>query len=280
MRTRRLVRSARDANNIWGDLANHERLDSRRFFRRSLSRWVFSVVAVVFIVLLGAVGYLLYRLIVAQPNVPDVVAKVTKSVVAVYCGDYMGAGVVMNVTRPDQVGSVIITAAHIFDTCDEGADVDVKYQGQTFTGTLVAKDPDQSEPIANPDVRVDLARIDVATVIPGLDPAPSARVGDWAIVVGNPLDHLNYASFGIVSSVAPAFYETTAPVNEGNSGGPMVDSWGRVLGIVSSYELKPGLYPGNPDGILDQAAGMSQIMRLSRACTHLFSNVSNCPFTD
>jgi len=280
MRTRRLVRSAHDANNIWGDLANHERLDSRRFFRRSLSRWVFSLVAVCFVILLGAVGYLLYRLIVAQPNVPDVVAKVTKSVVAVYCGDYMGTGVVMNVTRPDQVGSVIITAAHIFDTCDEGTDVDVEYQGETFTGTLVAKDPLSSEPIAAPNVRVDLARIDVAKEIPALDPAPSARVGDWAIVVGNPLDHLNYASFGIVSSVAAAFYETTAPINEGNSGGPMVDSWGRVLGIVSSTTLKDGLYVGNPAGILDQAAGMGQIMRLSRACNHLFANVSNCPFTD
>lgn len=269
-----------DSNNIWGDLSNHERLDSRRFFRRSLSRWVFTVVAGVFVLLLAGVGYLLFRLIVAQPNVPDVVAKVTKSVVAVYCGNAMGTGVVMNVTRPDQVGSVIISAAHIFDECDEGTDVEVEYEGATFTGKLVAKDPLFSEPMAAPDVRVDLARIDVAKVIPALDPAPSARVGDWAIVVGNPLDHLNYASFGIVSSVATSFYETTAPVNEGNSGGPMVDSWGRVLGIVSSYELKPGLFPGNPEGILDQAAGMSQSMRLSRACTHLFSNVSNCPFTD
>jgi S1-C subfamily serine protease len=280
MRKRRLIRSMTDSNNIWGDLSNHERLDSRRFFRRSLSRWVFAVVAVVFVLLLAGVGYILFRLIVAQPNVPDVVAKVTKSVVAVYCGDYMGTGVVMNVTRPDQVGSVIISAAHIFDECNEGDDVGVEYEGAFFEGKLVAKDPDQSEPMVNPDVRVDLARIDVAKVIPGLDAAPSARVGDWAIVVGNPLDRTNYASFGIVSSVATSYYETTASVNEGNSGGPMVDSWGRVLGIVSSYELKPGLYPGNPEGILDQAAGMSQIMRLNRACNGLFSNVSNCPFTD
>ena len=137
-----------------------------------------------------------------------------------------------------------------------------------------------SDPIAEPNVRVDLARIDIAPVLPALDPAPSANVGDWAIVVGNPLDHTNYASFGIVSTVAAGYYETTAPINEGNSGGPMVNSRGEVLGIVSSTTLKDGLYVGNPAGILDQAAGMAQVMRLRRGCTHLFSNVSNCPFTD
>ena len=279
-RNRRLVRKASDSNNIWADLSNGHRVDSHRFFRRSLSRWVFTLVAGVVVVLLGVNGWYLWKLSTAQPNVPEVVDKVTKSVVAVYCGEYMGSGVVMNVEKPDGVGSVILSAAHVFDECDEGDEVGVNYEGQSFTGKLVAKDPQQSEPIEPAESRVDLARIDLQHALPALDAAPAASVGDWAIVVGNPLDHTNYASFGIVSTVAAGYYETTAAINEGNSGGPMVNSAGQVLGIVSSTTLKDGLYVGNPAGILDQAEGMAQVMRLKRGCGHLWSNVSNCPFTN
>ena len=280
MGVRRLVRSSRDTNGIWSDLANHERVDSKRYFRRALSRWVFTIVASVVIVLLGVNGWFLYQLSSAQPNVPQVVDKASKSVVAVYCGHYMGTGVVMNVEKPDGVGSIIMSAAHVFDECEAGTEVDVKYEGETFTGLLVAKQPDQSDTSIPIDSVVDLARIDVTRVLPALDPAPAANVGDWAIVIGNPLDHTNYVSFGIVSTAAAGYYETTAPINEGNSGGPMVNSRAEVLGIVSSTTVKDALYEGNPTGIYDQAAGMAQVIRLRRGCADLWSNVSNCPFTD
>jgi S1-C subfamily serine protease len=280
MGVRRLVRANRDTNGVWSDLSRHERVDSKRYFRRSLSRWVFTVVASIIVVLLGANGWYLYKLSVAQPNVPEVVDKVTKSVVGVYCGNFMGTGVVMNVEKPDGVGSVIMSAAHVFDECEEGSQVEVKYEGQMFKGKLVAKEPDTSDVTTPIESVIDLARIDITKEIPGLDPAPAANVGDWAIVVGNPLDHINYASFGIVSTVAAGYYETTAPINEGNSGGPMVNSSAQVLGIVVSTTVKDALFEGNPTGIYDQAAGMGQVIRLRRGCGQLWSNVSNCPFTD
>jgi hypothetical protein len=99
-------------------------------------------------------------------------------------------------------------------------------------------------------------------------------MGDWAIIVGNPLDRTNYATLGIISAVNDRYYETDAAANEGNSGGPMVDSKGRVLGIVSSYWLKEGV-----DGDLVAADGMVQVMRLSQACGTLFPSAA-CPFTD
>ena len=280
MGVRRLIRSSRDTNGVWSDLAKHERVDSKRYFRRSLSRWVFTIVGSIIIVLLGINGWFLFQLSIAQPNVPQVVDKVTPSVVRVFCESSTGTGVVMNVEKPDGVGSVILSAAHIFDDCEEGSEVGVTYEGQTFTGTLVAKQPETSDDTTPIESVVDLARIDITRVLPALDAAPAAVVGDWAIVIGNPLDHTNYASFGIVSTVAAGYYETTAPINEGNSGGPMVNSFGQVLGIVVSTSIKEALFEGNPSGIYDQAAGMGQVIRLRRGCGELWSNVSNCPFTD
>jgi hypothetical protein len=99
-------------------------------------------------------------------------------------------------------------------------------------------------------------------------------MGDWAIVVGNPLDRTNYATLGIISAVKDRYYETDAAANEGNSGGPMVDSKGRVLGIVSSYQLKEGV-----DQTVVAADGMVQVMRLSQACGTLFPTGA-CPFSD
>lgn len=258
-------------------------VDSKRrepgFNFGSVRGWAAGLGGAAVLALLGYGGYLLFSGMSGPPNVPDVVAKVTQSVVQVTCGDAMGTGVVMNVDRPDGVGAVVISAAHVFDACAAGDAVGVVFDGRALHGRLVAKDPETSLPIATPDKRVDLARVEVTESLPGLDAAPLARVGDWAIVVGNPLDHVNYASFGIVSSVNPAYYETTAPVNEGNSGGPMVDAQGRVLGIISTTTLKNALYEGNADTVVDQAAGMAQVMRLSRACGTIYPS-GPCPFTD
>ena len=54
----------------------------------------------------------------------------------------------------------------------------------------------------------------------------------------------------------------------------MLDSKGRVLGIVSSYQLKEGV-----DETVVAADGMVQVMRLSQACGTLFP-IGSCPFTD
>lgn len=274
MSKRRLLRKKPDSNAIWGDLAALEAEDTNRWFRRSLSRWVFLLTSIFMTALAGILGYFLYVTLEAQPNTPEVTEKVQESTVLVYCKSSQGTGVAIDVPSSDGIKTTIISAAHIFDECEENSVVVVEYQGRELNGVLVAKEPDVWDPTADLGSSTDLARIDLRYFIPPLEAAPKASMGDWAIIVGNPLDRTNYATLGIISAVKDRYYETDAAANEGNSGGPMVDSKGRVLGIVSSYQLKEGV-----DETLVAADGMVKVMRLSQACGTLFPSGS-CPFTD
>lgn len=271
---RRILRNNLDSDGFWADISSSERVDVQRWWRRSVSRWVFGLTTFVLLAILAFGGWQGFLVWQAQPNVPDVVERVSKSTFMVFCGDAQGTGVAVNIKKPDGVKTVVISAAHVFDGCDEGAKVDVEYEGRTYQGTLVAKDPEVWEG-SDPENRVDMARIDLTAEFPALDTAPQSRIGDWAIIVGNPLGRENYATFGIVSAVHEKYYETDAAANEGNSGGPMVDNFGRVLGIVSSGQLKD-----TSMGDTQDANGMVQVMRLNNACGRLFPAGPGCPFAN
>ena len=66
-----------------------------------------------------------------------------------------------------------------------------------------------------------------------------ARVGDWVIAIGNPFGLGGTVTSGIVSSVLRTtggrafdrFIQTDASINRGNSGGPLFDMQGNVIGI-------------------------------------------------
>ncbi|MDL2230057.1 Do family serine endopeptidase, partial [Treponema sp. OttesenSCG-928-L16] len=94
------------------------------------------------------------------------------------------------------------------------------------------------------DSRRDLAMIsfkaDESYPLAVLGDSDSVRVGDWAIAVGNPLGFMSSMTMGIVSAVGrtggPAgnindFIQTDASINQGNSGGALVNIKGEVIGI-------------------------------------------------
>ena len=67
----------------------------------------------------------------------------------------------------------------------------------------------------------------------------SARVGDWVIAIGNPFGLGGTVTSGIISSVLRTagggaydrYLQTDASINRGNSGGPLFDMQGKVIGI-------------------------------------------------
>ena len=83
------------------------------------------------------------------------------------------------------------------------------------------------------------------------------QVGDWVLALGNPLDLGFTVTTGIVSAkgrdidIIPgataleSFIQTDAAINRGNSGGPLVDLYGRVVGVNTAIASPTGLYAGN-----------------------------------
>ena len=128
---------------------------------------------------------------------------------------------------------LILTNAHVV----EGAEaVQVRlHDGRRFTGKVVGRDS-----------RVDLAlvRVEGATnlkVLP-LGDSNRVRVGEFVLALGHPFGLEHTVSFGIVSRkgaplavAAPGFdfIQTDASVNPGNSGGPLVNMAGQVVGVNS-----------------------------------------------
>src|SRR5258708_29649030 len=102
------------------------------------------------------------------------------------------------------------------------------FRGAVRRATIVASDAGQ-------DIAVLMVR-NVPAGVERLQHAPlnSVRTGEEVLVVGHPLNLLWTLTTGIVSGVRQSFIQTQAPVNPGNSGGPMMTKEGQVLGVVTA----------------------------------------------
>lgn len=118
---------------------------------------------------------------------------------------------------------------------------------------------DNSEYVAEligSDTKTDVAvlKIETEDPLPALTIADSRklRVGDVVFAIGNPLDVGLTATQGIVSAIGrnsrqilgPGAYEdfiqTDAAINLGNSGGALVDAWGRLVGLNTAIVSRSG----------------------------------------
>jgi serine protease Do len=104
--------------------------------------------------------------------------------------------------------------------------------GEELTATVVGTDP--STDLA-------LLRIENGRDLPALDFGDSdrARVGDWVLAIGNPFGLGGSATAGIISARGrdirsgryDDFIQVDAAINSGNSGGPVFNAAGEVIGI-------------------------------------------------
>nr|WP_245781111.1 Do family serine endopeptidase [Celeribacter neptunius] len=123
----------------------------------------------------------------------------------------------------------IVTNNHVIEGADE---IEIEfYEGFTLPAKLVGTDP-----------KTDIALLKVEsdkplTYVPFGD-SDAARVGDWVMAMGNPLGQGFSVSAGIVSQRGRAlsgayddYIQTDAAINRGNSGGPLFDMAGEVIGV-------------------------------------------------
>ncbi|MGE0546838.1 MAG: S1C family serine protease [Kofleriaceae bacterium] len=114
--------------------------------------------------------------------------------------------------------------------------------GETAEGSLVGDDPATDLAV----IRVEASALVGASAAPApylaVDGRLSPRVGQLAVAIGNPLGFESTVSTGVVSALGRSLrsksnrlidgvIQHTAPLNPGNSGGPLLDGAGRVIGV-------------------------------------------------
>jgi S1-C subfamily serine protease len=141
------------------------------------------------------------------------------------------------ITRSD---GVLLTNAHVV----EGAsDVTVTLpDGRSFHGKVLGSDPVTDVAV----VKVVASKLPVAP----LGDSDKVRPGEWAIAIGNPLGLDNTVTAGIISAIGRSnavgegqrvpYLQTDAAVNPGNSGGPLINDRGQVIGINTAIRQAPG----------------------------------------
>ncbi len=199
-------------------------------------------------VLIGAMLLGLPPTVTAQ-TVGEVFRQVNPSVVVIRAKgrDVEGGGL----TRFNETGSgvlvsadgKILTAAHVVHSMDE---VNVEFLGgETVPARVVS-----SEPAADLSL-LQLKRVPNGVKVARLGDSDTVRVGDQVVIVGAPYGLSHSMSTGWISARWPAnsvyrampladFLQTDATINTGNSGGPMFNMAGDVIGIVSHNISKSG----------------------------------------
>ena len=147
-----------------------------------------------------------------------------------------GSGVIIS------ADGYIVTNNHVVDGADE------------LTVTL-NDNSEYSARIIGADKTTDLALIKInGKNLPAITIANSndLRIGEWVLAVGNPLGLNNTVTAGIVSAKArslgangvESFIQTDAAINQGNSGGALVNTRGELVGINAMLYSPTGAYSG------------------------------------
>ncbi|HSE02102.1 MAG TPA: DegQ family serine endoprotease [Burkholderiales bacterium] len=148
----------------------------------------------------------------------------------------VGSGVIVS---PD---GLVLTNAHVVA---EASEVTVKLTDKReFKAKIVGADPQTDIAV----LRIDAKDLPVAR----LGDAKSVRVGEWVVAIGSPYGFENTVTAGIVSATARAlpdgtyvpFIQTDVAVNPGNSGGPLFNLKGEVIGINAQIYSGTGGYQG------------------------------------
>jgi serine protease Do len=139
----------------------------------------------------------------------------------------------------DKLG-IVVTNNHVIEGADE---ITVIMTDQSeFTAELLGRDPKADLAV----LKFDPKGKELISV--GWGDSDSARVGDWSIAIGNPLGLGGTVTVGVISALSRdigggsyvKFIQTDASINRGNSGGPLFNIKGEVIGINAAIISQTG----------------------------------------
>jgi len=141
----------------------------------------------------------------------------------------------------------VITSAHLVHTADQ---IKVKLSSGEIVGARVVA----SDPFADVSL-LQLESVPKEVVVAKLGDSEKVEVGDEVFIVGTPYGLSHTLTAGHISArhkldrISAGFevgelFQTDAAINQGNSGGPMFNMAGEVIGIASSILTKSGGFEG------------------------------------
>ena len=173
----------------------------------------------------------------------------------------LGSGVIVS---PE---GYILTNQHVVDGADQ---IEVALaDGRTATAKVIGIDPETDLAV----LKINLPDLPTIT----LGRADQARVGDVVLAIGNPFGVGQTVTMGIISALGrnhlgintfENFIQTDAPINQGNSGGALVDVNGNLLGINTAIYSRSG-----------GSLGIGFAIPVSTARTVLESIITTCSVT-
>jgi Do/DeqQ family serine protease len=176
----------------------------------------------------------------------------------------------------------ILTNAHVVKGSD--ALVATTRDGKRYDAILIGLD-DQT----------DLAVIRIKHAYPApylrLGDSSKLRIGDWVLAMGSPFGLEQTATTGIISArrqtltvegkLFRELIQTDAAINRGNSGGPLLNIWGEVVGINTAIYAPTGVFSGIGFAIpANQARGVLRDLLLKGHVERSWIGVALEPVTD
>lgn len=134
-------------------------------------------------------------------------------------------------------GGFILTNYHVIEQADR---ITVKLvDGRSLRATVVGTDPPTD---------IALIKVEAGSALPAapLGDSDMVRVGDWVCAIGNPLGYEHTVTVGVVSYLGRKLFDaslddyiqTDAAIHFGNSGGPLINARGEVIGINSAISRR------------------------------------------
>lgn len=164
----------------------------------------------------------------APMTVPELVKRTTNAVVQIVASDDTGQQTLGSGFVVSQDGT-IVTNFHVIEDANSAI---AKFANGSFLPVqgILAQDGKKDLVI----LKVDGRNLESLS----LDSTSALQVGDHVVAIGNPLGLGGTVSDGIVSAIrsdeeGKTWIQTTAPVSHGNSGGPLLNMHGKVVGVIT-----------------------------------------------
>ena len=180
------------------------------------------------------------------PSISDLVAKVSPSVVNIIVttdtGETTSEGQGSGFVISDKLE--VVTNYHVIDG---GTNIEIEFNdGRKYPAQIIGTDEETD---------LALLKINTSERIPHVNfhQGEKVRIGDWVVAIGNPFGIGQSTSLGVISAIGRErvdsgsyvdYIQTDATINRGNSGGPLFNLNGDVVGVNSAIYSPTGASVG------------------------------------